>query len=308
MKKCLLVSLAVMALAAGLAAQTNKHVHMTRTVQQTPQLPPAGLNITYNGGPIMNGNNSVYVVFYGTWSRNARTIIENFLENLGSSPLYAINSLYFDDNNKHIKAGFAFNKTTNEFNDDYSLGKALQDADVQTIVSNAIAGGHLPNDTNGIYFVLTATDVSESFDGLTFCGFFCGYHGPSTSIVTGETLKYSFVGNSARCPTACDGNVAVFGDKTSPNNDVGGDGTVSIMFHELSETVTDPEVNMDNAWTGNFGENGDICNFNFGKTFIAGNGTHANQKLGGRPYLLQQMFKLTGQTPPVVPGVCAQFK
>ena len=308
MKKCLLVSAAVVAMAAGLFAQTNQHVHMTRTVQQTQQLAPAGLNITYNGGPIMNGNNSVYVVFYGTWSSNARTIIEKFLENLGSSPLYAINTLYFDNNNKHIKAGFRFNKSTNEFNDNYSLGKSLQDADVQTIVSNAISGGHLPDDTDGVYFVLTAEDVSETFDGLTFCGFFCGYHGPSTSIVTGETIKYSFVGNVAQCPSACDGNVAIYGDKTSPNNDIGGDGVVSIMFHELSESVTDPEVNMDNAWTGNFGENGDICNFNFGKTFLAGNGSHANQKLGGRPYLLQQMFKLTGQTPPVVPGVCAQFK
>jgi hypothetical protein len=35
------------------------------------------------------------------------------------------------------------------------------------------------------------------------------------------------------------------------------------------------------------GEVGDICNFNYGTTYIAPNGTHANTHLGNRDYLVQ---------------------
>jgi hypothetical protein len=59
-------------------------------------------------------------------------------------------------------------------------------------------GGHLPDDTNGVYFVLTATDVYETAFGGGFCTLFCGYHGPSTTIIPGEIITYSFV---AKVPT-----------------------------------------------------------------------------------------------------------
>jgi hypothetical protein len=36
----------------------------------------------------------------------------------------------------------------------------------------------------------------------------------------------------------------------------------------------------------------DLCNFNYGSTFLAPNGSHANQKFGNRNYLVQQLWSM----------------
>ena len=261
--------------------------------------------IAYHGGPILHSTTVVYIVYYGAWTAKSVHIVNNFVANLGGSGAYNVNSTYFDTAGDHVLNALAFNPAVDTYNDNYSFGKNLTDANVQSIVANAISAGHLPLNPNATYFVLTAPDVHETAFGVGFCTYFCGYHSPSNTIVSGKFIKYSFVGDaSTQCPSGCIGNVAVFGDSTSPNGDIGADGVVSVMFHELSETVTDPLVGIHTAWQGAAGENGDLCNFKFGTTFLAPNGSHANQTLGGREYLIQTMFKLTGSTPPVVPGVC----
>jgi hypothetical protein len=63
---------------------------------------------------------------------------------------------------------------------------------------------------------------------------------------------------------------------------------VSVLAHELDETVTDPDLN---AWYRNVvngGENGDLCAWNFGPTFTTANGAQANITLAGVNYLVQQ--------------------
>ena len=307
MKK-LLVLCAILALASCMFAQENNRIHITHMYGLDPLAGQPASTITYNGGPILNaGGTSIYIVYYGKFTAKDTQIINFWAQNIGASQLYAINTTYFDSTFLHIPTGLNFNPTTNTFNDNYSMGKNITDAQTQAIVANAISGGHLPNDQNGVYFVLTAQDVKQSSSFGTFCGVYCGYHGPSTSIVAGETIKYSFVGNAAtQCPTGCIGNAAVFGDSTSPNNDLGADGLVSIMFHELSESMTDPEVNLKTAWAGSCGENGDCCNFVFGSTKIVKNGSHANVKIGNKAFLLQEMFKLTQMQLPTDTGTCAQ--
>lgn len=273
-------------------------------------LPPSS-NITYYGGPIISVPVNVYVVYYGKWSSIDRGIIDGFIKNLSGSPLYNINAGYYDNSTPQNFVQNVVNYTakTNAYHDNYSLGKTLSDAQTQTIITNAINGGHLANDTNGVYFVLTAKDVHQNAFGGSFCSLYCGYHGPSTTIISGETIKYSFVGNPAQCPTGCDGNVAIYGDKTSPNSDIGADGVTNVLFHELSESVTDPEVNMNTAWqAGSCGENGDCCNFTFGTTSKGTNGAHYNQTINGVNYLVQEMFKLTGTGFTSVTGVCAQSR
>jgi hypothetical protein len=54
--------------------------------------------------------------------------------------------------------------------------------------------------------------------------------------VSGETLGYAMIGDPARCSSSCDGNVASFRDKTTPNGSIDADGSINIMWHELSET------------------------------------------------------------------------
>jgi len=182
------------------------------------------------------------------------------------------------------------------------LGKSLSgDAAIQTIVANAIKNKNLPDDTNGIYFVLTYKDVTDP----GFCSQFCGYHGPSTSIVKGETIKYSMVGDPDQCPHGCESSV-VLGDSGSPNNDPGADGTTAIMWHEFSETSSDPQVNLRTAWAGNFcGESGDCCAWLFGTVKTDKNGHKYTNTIGTKNYVMQEMLELQSKSRSGnIPGAC----
>jgi hypothetical protein len=60
----------------------------------------------------------------------------------------------------------------------------------------------------------------------------------------------------------------------------------STIAHELSEAVTDPDLN---AWFDSAGnENADKCAWNFGSTFAATNGASANLNVGTREWLIQE--------------------
>ena len=64
----------------------------------------------------------------------------------------------------------------------------MSDRKVAAVVSNAINSGKLPKDNNGIYFVLTSSDVAETSG---FCSRYCGWHTYGT--LSGTNIKYSFV-------------------------------------------------------------------------------------------------------------------
>jgi len=269
-------------------------------------LPPCNGSclINYNGGPVFETAPTVYIIWYGNWTKHDKSIIDYYFAHLGGSTQNKINTTYSDNTNKHIPNAVK-HTTANDYHDNYSLGKSLSgDAQIQAIVANAIKGGHLPKDTNGIYFVLTYKDVTDP----GFCSQFCGYHGPSTSIVSGEVIKYSMVGDPDQCPSGCETSF-ILGDNgkgKSPNMDPGADGTTAIMWHEFSETVSDPEVNMVTAWAGNFcGESGDCCAWIFGTVKTDGNGNLYTNTIGTKHYAMQEMFKLTSKSRNGnVPGTC----
>ena len=305
-KVCLGLLLAASLLSSALA-QTSPRVHLLRPFGQQP-VSPSTLTITYNGGPVMTGTNTAYVVYYGAWTQHAKNIVNAYLSTLGGSTMYNINTTYFDGTKTHIQNVVLYDPSIDSIVDKYSLGKNLTDAQVQQVVANAISASKLPDDPNGVYFVLTWTDVTESASFGSFCSAFCGYHGPSTSISKGEVIKYSFIGDAAtQCPSGCVAS-RVIGDSSSPNGDPGADGVVNVLWHELSESVSDPEVNLRTAWAGSCGESGDCCAWQFGKTFVTKNGSHANQRLGGRPFIAQLMLQLTQEKVGTDNGVCARIK
>jgi hypothetical protein len=177
--------------------------------------------------------------------------------------------------------------------DSYSRGAALSNTDIYYIVQAAISAGTLPADDAGTYFVLTSADVTE---GPGFCTSWCGWHTYGTMKAPGgkgnkggsSLVKYAFVGNPDQCPNACEAQT------TSPNSNAGADGMASVIAHELSEMVTDPQIN---AWYDKYGEeNADKCAWTFGTTYCAtpaapskgGNCAKANVLLGSRNYLIQQ--------------------
>ena len=144
--------------------------------------------------------------------------------------------------------------------------------------------GKLPLDKNGVYFVLSSNDVTQE----QFCSGYCGWH---SYVSIGSTdVKVAFVGDSSNCLGACTakfGSTSV-GITVSPNGDWAADGMVSILAHELTETITDP-YNDKAAWFDKNGwENADKCAWTFGATYCTSSGARANVRLNGRDYLIQQ--------------------
>src|SRR5207248_11741406 len=158
--------------------------------------------------------------------------------------------------------------------DNYSRGKKLSDSMIQAIVTSAITSRSLPEDVNGIYFILTSADVTTT---TGFCTQYCSWHMHST--IAGRDIKYAFVGNPDRCLSAC-------ADQTiSPNGNAGADAMASLIARTIDETVTDPDLN---AWYDRqVAENADKCAWTYGATSTAANGSLYNMRLGMREYLIQ---------------------
>jgi len=265
-------------------APTGRGTQPINMAKPTGQLTQAG--ILYHNGPIMSGTKTIYYIWYGNWTGNtATTILTDFANSIGGSPYFNINTTYTNSaGTAKVDNSVVYGGSTT---DNYSQGTALSDAAIQTIVSSAITSGRLPKNTNGIYFVLTSQDVNATSG---FCTQYCGWHTHGT--ISAADIKYSFVGNAARCITSC------AGQSTGPNGNAGADGMASIIAHELEETATDPDLN---AWYDSSGaENADKCAWTFGTTSTAANGSKYNMTLGTRQYYIQQNWVNSGA------GSCAK--
>jgi len=253
--------------------KTNPHVDEAAPVAGgTGSLSP----MTNHGGPTMSQVNA-YLIWYGNWNQSngsdtpiGQGLVRTFLSNVGypngPSPYYKINTTYGVSGNVTLK--------TTETTDPYSLGTRLSDNDIRTIVANAINGNRLPPDPDGVYFVLTSSDVAKQ----GFCSRYCGWH--THASINGMDIKYSFVGNANRCLSSCAAQT------NSPNGNAGVDGMISVIAHELEEANTDPDLN---AWYDSSGaENADKCAWTFGSAQKAANGAYSNMTLGGKNFLIQR--------------------
>jgi len=291
MNRSLLASVLISCLAVsafGQAAPTNQ-IHIVRPYAGQKAALASVYTMTYNGGPIINsGPMTVYTIFYGSaWTQTQRQIVNNFLHHLGGTKTYNIDAGYFDGTGTKIPNSMLHDSVLDATNTAYPHGKNLSDAQIQQVVADAIKKGKLPVDKNGLYVVMTDPTVTSSALG-GFCVTQCGYHFNSSTIAPGNDIKYAFVGNAGNlCPQGCSAPV-VIGDSISPNSDIGIDGAISVLWHELSEAVTDPDPNS--AWTDpTYSEIGDECAWQFGNLRTLANGSHANQHIGARDYLIQLM-------------------
>lgn len=233
--------------------------------------------LSYHKGPVFS-TPTAYLIWYGNWAQSNGTddaagqqIVTDFFNAVGGSPYFQINTTYLGSANA-ISGNVTYGGATSVA---YPYGASLSDANIQSIVADAINAKALPADTNGIYFVLTSSDVAESSG---FCNKYCGWHTHGT--LNGLDIKYAFVGNAAACLSACAAQTV------GPNGNAGVDGMVSVLAHELEEATTDADSS---AWYNRRGsENGDLCAWTFGKTYQTSNGAYANMKLGTRDFLIQR--------------------
>lgn len=252
----------------------------------------------YHGGPVLDtvqtAPATAYYLWYGSWGQTGATstgvpsdgqqtvteLPDEILESTGTSA--APNDpgqSYFDINTDYysISSNGTHNEIANTtaiwnkgYYDNYSQGTSLSDAAVQQVVTTALDSGQVPIDPDGVYFVLTSSNVSETSG---FCTQYCAWHDDYTySSTTGADydIKYAFIGNTDACPSACEIQT------TSPHDDTGLDGMANTAAHEFEEGVTDPDLDAWYSRSGN--ENADNCVWNFGSSSTAANGSSYNQQ------------------------------
>ncbi|HYW72610.1 MAG TPA: Ig-like domain-containing protein, partial [Pyrinomonadaceae bacterium] len=246
-----------------------------------------GSPISYHNGPVMNGTSAVYVIWYGNWSAqtgpnsaDAQNTIVNFLSEIGGSINFQINNTYPGVNGAP-SGGLIFGRSVDAAT---THGAELDPTALQAIVSDSINAGQLALDPNGIYLVVSSSDISSNATG------FCSpgtppHHG--YFLWQGQQLKYAFVGNAARCPNVAAAQFFANGSQLpTPNGNLAADAMVSTIVHVLDDTVTDP---LHTAWFDGFGlENADKCDGVFSRTHTLANGARANFTYPGQySYLIQ---------------------
>ena len=127
--------------------------------------------LAYRGGPVLTNPISIYIIWYGGWTTNQKAIVHTFLDSLGpnstatSSPSlegwWATVTQYIDGTGLGVS-----NVVARAAEIDY-LGTVNTNwtdpvLDTTAVVNSSISSSSLPSDTRGIYFVMTAQEVSVS--------------------------------------------------------------------------------------------------------------------------------------------------
>ncbi|KAK9286840.1 hypothetical protein L1049_015245 [Liquidambar formosana] len=274
-----------------------------------PKLPPRALSsskkfegssdlvhLRYHMGPVLSSPINIYIIWYGKWVPAKQLLIKDFILSISPtsrppsaspsvSDWWRTVSLYTDQTNANISRSVLI---AGEYSDHrYSHGTALTRLSIQQVIATAVKSAPFPVDhKNGIYLILSSEDVTVQ----DFCRAVCGFHYFTFPSMVGYTLPYAWVGNSGKqCPEVCAYPFAVPaymggggpGALKPPNDDVGLDGMVSVIAHELAELASNPLVN---AWYA--GEDptapteiGDLCEGLYG---TGGGGGYIGQVMKDR--------------------------
>ncbi|KAL7208245.1 hypothetical protein ACSBR1_030072 [Camellia fascicularis] len=204
--------------------------------------------LQYHHGPLLSGNISINLIWYGKFNPTQRAIISDFVTSLSFSPPQTQPSVaswwkttqnYYHLANSKKPSSLSLSLGKQLLDENYSLGKSLTEKQIKQLASKA-------DQIHTVNVVLTASDVTV--DG--FCMSRCGTHGSAkTSQIKGRNYKfpYIWVGNSVtQCPGQCAWpfHQPMYGPQTppvvAPNNDVGLDGMLINLASLLAGTVTNP--------------------------------------------------------------------
>ncbi|XP_059657989.1 protein EXORDIUM-like 7 [Cornus florida] len=222
------------------------------------------VDLQYHMGPVLAAPINLYIIWYGHWNPTHQATIRDFLYSLSSSASFPSVAdwwrtvrFYTDQTGSNITGSIAL---SGEFYDTtYSHGRYLSRLTIQSIIKTATTSypRALPlNYRNGLYLVLTSSDVQVQ----DFCRAVCGFHYFTFPAIVGVTVPYAWVGYSGtQCPGMCaypfawpkysgkppPGTNGASNIMGAPNGDAGVDGMISVIAHELAEVSSNPLVN---AW------------------------------------------------------------
>jgi len=259
--------------------------------QSNPHKGGGNTGIYYHGGPIIYSQN-VAAIYWGAapiyqggpdpataptgGGAADGSLVGFFLRNLGGSSYFNINTTYFDGAGTHIQNVVTYTQywasNTNLPPTDMT---PVDDATIAAKIEEGFANGSLTYDPSTLYAVFTPSGVNL---GGGFGSQYCAYHGYFVD-GNGQNVKYAAMPYAYQFPSGCS---ALNG---SPNNDFAADAVINVLAHETEETTTDENLN---AWYDIIGnENADKCAWQFGGTYTTGNGSQANENMGGKDFLIQ---------------------
>lgn len=195
------------------------------------------------------------------------------------------------------------------YDDGTGYSTCLTNTQLTTELATVLATRGLPTDLNHLYLVFLPKGVESCLgtnnDGQggtctlsTAGGAFCGYHSDvlvNSGTILYADLPYAVVDNPVNSETCSSdagtlqGGVAV--GNQSPNNNIDADTEISVVSHEISESITDPVPTQ--GWADSTGnEVADECEYIYGDsaTFQGSYGAEYNQVINGHSYFVQEEF------------------
>ena len=190
--------------------------------------------------------------------------------------------------------------TSGIYADGSGYSACLDDAQLQAEVETVIAANGFPHNLTHIYVLYLPKHVESCFNpgsttstaGGQACTInyeptaaYCAYHSIDTNAAIYANLAYPIYASPVGFTCGSDARFPVL---ESPNGNPDADTEISPSSHEISEAITDPDV--DTGWydsTGN--EIGDDCAYIYGRTRGAP-GAYFNQVINGGHFLTQQEF------------------
>lgn len=292
-------------------------------VLPTVSVHPAAVSATdsgpllYNGGPVMTSV-TIYTIFWApatlqsgaaaNMTPNYRTVLTRLAEDYVGHALDNNNTQYYQtvaSKTTYISglpASLAPAGTdaapmiidtdpypASACTDTVTPGNCISDAQLQAEITSVMAARGWSGGLDRIYVVYTAQGEGSCFTGSTQCAYtyYCAYHGYFT--IGSTPVVYANIpwGDTNYCQTS---------GTPSPNNDAPADTAATAAAHEITEAITDPELD---AWyTAQGNEIADLCAYDYGTNRF--DGGKANQFWNGHYYEIQTVFDN-------VTGACAQI-
>ena len=261
-----------------------------------------GTGIYYHGGTVIAGPavTKVVAIYWSTGTiypsqptgtgagGSDNSLIGSFLNHLGGSPYFNINTTYYDANGARVLNAVQYTSFWSTGSSVAGPSSSPTDQDMINLIQAGINQNKIAYDPNTVYAIFTGSGVNL---GGGFGSQYCAYHTRGT---TSQGVAYfAAMPYNQQYPSGCTSALA------SPNADVAGNSEVNTLAHEIEETTTDARGN---AWYDNRGyENADKCAWTWGSTSTApGGGTYNMQLSDGKYYLIQQNWVNAGS------GGCAK--
>jgi hypothetical protein len=259
-----------------------------------------GTGITYHGGPVLTQMTKVATVYWATTViyRGGPTpgttgpgsadtsLVGYFLNHLGGSPYFNINTTYYDASGTHVANAITYTQfwANNSYNVPAS-GASVSDSQMLSMLQYAFNNGKLTYDPGTIYLIFTKGTVNL---GGGFGTQYCAYHSWGNATVNGVTrsVLYAAMPDAYAHASACSSGLA------PANGDAHADAEVGMIARILDEVATDMNGN---AWYDSSGyENADKCAWTYGSTYTTSYGGVANVHIGSKDFLIPRNWVNSG--------------